>query len=525
MFCLCVVSGLSAGLFSGTFTFARVSFAGIFGDDNPFFEAFTTFFRSLIVYQNIIPIALFISLEVTKTVQSYFINQDLEMFSEKNQQSVLPKSWNLCDDLGQIEYIFSDKTGTLTSNMMEFKRASINGVIYGQPIAGPTGTQSILSPTSTAYNPKEELKAMRDTLSQLFDNKYADAGFGFVDTNIARHLKEPGVQSGKIREFFTLLALCHTVLVENDDQKHEINYKAQSPDEAALVSAAKNMGFACLNRTDNKVEIDVMGEVRTYTVLNIIEFNSDRKRMSVIVKRPEGDIFLFCKGADSVIYERLSPNLGANFTEVTSQHMETFANEGLRTLCLTYRSITADEYQDWSKKYNAAQASLEDRDAKCDQVANLIEKDLILMGASAIEDKLQEGVPDTLSMLGSAGIKLWVLTGDKVETAINIGFSCNLLKKSMILIAIQSLSLTETKVQLKEALLRFWDHRGNPKETGGYALVIDGNSLKFALSDELKGLLLELGCRCHSVLCCRVSPLQKAMVVRLVRRGLVSNFN
>ena len=401
---------------------------------------------------------------------------------------------------------------------MEFKRASINGVMYGQPISSSSGSNAALN----NKDPKEELKFMNDGLAQLFDNKYMDPTSGFIDSNIAKHLKEPGVQSGKIREFFTLLALCHTVLVENDDQTHEIKYKAQSPDEAALVSAAKNLGFACLNRTDNKVEIDVMGELRTYTVLNIIEFNSDRKRMSVIVKRPEGDIFLFCKGADSVIYERLSSSLSESLVNDTSSHMEVFANEGLRTLCLAYRPIAYEEYQDWNKQYNIAQASLEDREKKCDEVADLIEKNLILMGASAIEDKLQDGVPDTLSQLSSAGIKLWVLTGDKVETAINIGFSCNLLKKSMILIAIQSLNTEETKVQLKEALLRFWDNKGNPKEAGGYALVIDGHSLKFALTDELKGLLLELGCRCQSVLCCRVSPLQKAMVVRLVRRGLVT---
>jgi phospholipid-translocating ATPase len=134
----------------------------------------------------------------------------------------------------------------------------------------------------------------------------------------------------KIREFFSLLAVCHTVLVEKPDESNpnQILYRAQSPDEAALVDAAKNVGFACLNRTDNKVEIDLMGTSRTYTILNIIEFNSDRKRMSVIVRRPEGDIILLTKGADSVIYQRLDKLISKDIMEITSIHLESFANEG-----------------------------------------------------------------------------------------------------------------------------------------------------------------------------------------------------
>jgi phospholipid-translocating ATPase len=161
-----------------------------------------------------------------------------------------------------------------------------------------------------------------------------------------------------------------------------------------------------------------------------------------------------------------------------------------------------------------------DREKECDRIADMIERNMTLMGATAIEDKLQDGVPDSIATLSRAGIKLWVLTGDKVETAINIGFSCNLLQKSMTLIMIHSNSIEETTMQLQQALDRFWEAGGQARNGASLALVIDGNSLKFALEPECKRLLLELGCRCKSVLCCRVSPLQKALVVRMVKHGL-----
>ena len=171
---------------------------------------------------------------------------------------------------------------------------------------------------------------MANSLKELFDGKYTDPKPGFIDSDIPKHLLERGEQGNRIREFFSLLALCHTVLVEKPDATNPnlISYRAQSPDESALVNAAKNLGFVCLHRSDNKIEIDLMGELRTYTVLNVMEFNSDRKRMSVIIERPEGDLVLMCKGADSVIYERLNIQASENLMKITSSHLEEFANDG-----------------------------------------------------------------------------------------------------------------------------------------------------------------------------------------------------
>lgn len=232
---------------------------------------------------------------------------------------VEPKAWNLCDDLGQIEYIFSDKTGTLTSNMMEFRKASINGIVYGDIF------------TSVDIQ-KESTKTMIDGLKEMFDTKYVSQTPSFVDKHIAAHLISGSIQAKKIREFFTLLAVCHTVLLEapTKDNPTRLVYNAQSPDEAALVSTARDVGVAFIGRENSNCHINAMGELRTYSVLHIMEFNSDRKRMSVIIRRPEGQYVLLCKGADSVIYERLSSEFNdPKLLEKTLSHLSMFANDGI----------------------------------------------------------------------------------------------------------------------------------------------------------------------------------------------------
>ncbi|KAJ3105718.1 hypothetical protein HDU97_007695 [Phlyctochytrium planicorne] len=559
---MCLICGLISAVYAGTFIKEKAPFAWSDGDSySPAYAAFVTFFSCMIIFQAIIPIALYISVDISKTVQSVFISADADMYDEALNKFVQPQAWNLCDDLGQIEYIFSDKTGTLTCNMMEFRRCSINGVLYGKDFVseaskGAAEREGKKIDQEAVDRAKAETEAeMRKVMGELFDTKYVSDKLTFVDPSLPRHLLENGEQGRRIREFFTLLSVCHTVLVERpkkeeqeknsdgevqkDAPNHEvIEYKAQSPDEAALVAAARDVGFTFLKRRDNVVDVNLIGENRSYTILNVLEFNSDRKRMSVVVRRPEGQLVLLVKGADSVIFERLrksspvSPqsapvgdDVNINYPDgadldVTSKHLEVFANEGLRTLCLAYKVIPESVYEEWNKKYTAAQASIKDREKKVDAVAELLENDLTLMGATAIEDKLQEGVPETIGTLAKAGIKIWVLTGDKMETAINISFSCNLLKRNMILIVIKSTSFSEIYQQLLEALERFWTPDGKILQGKSHALIIDGTSLKYALHKSCRSILLELGCRCNAVVCCRVSPLQKARVVSLVRKGL-----
>lgn len=188
------------------------------------------------------------------------------------------------------------------------------------------------------------------------------------------------------------------------------------------------------------MEVNALGVRKKFEILNVLEFTSTRKRMSVIARDGRGEIKLYCKGADTVIYERLASD-GSSFRDITLRHLEEFATEGLRTLCLAVTTIPEDVYNNWRETYHKASTSLQSRELKMEDAADLIETNLHLLGATAIEDKLQEGVPETIATLLRAGIHMYVLTGDKQETAINIGYSCKLLSHGMDLIILNETSL------------------------------------------------------------------------------------
>ncbi|OTB08308.1 hypothetical protein M426DRAFT_52148 [Hypoxylon sp. CI-4A] len=519
---------------------------------SPGMTGFITFWASLIVFQNFVPISLYISLEIVRTLQAIFIYSDVEMYYDKIDYPCVPKSWNISDDLGQIEYIFSDKTGTLTQNVMEFKKATINGQPYGEAY---TEAQAGMQKRMGMDVVKEGAKARQqiasgkihalEGLRKIHENPYLhDEDMTFIAPDFVDDLQGASGQQQKEANahFMLALALCHTVIAEHvPGDPPKIEFKAQSPDEAALVATARDMGFTVLGATADGIRVNVMGEEIHYPILNTIEFNSSRKRMSAIVKMPDGRIILFCKGADSIIYSRLRRGEQAELRKTTAEHLEMFAREGLRTLCIAQRVLPEHEYLEWRKEHDKAATAMQDREEKLEEVADKIEQGLTLLGGTAIEDRLQDGVPDTIELLGRAGIKLWVLTGDKVETAINIGFSCNLLNNDMELIHLKvgedesgattdEAFLTMVEEQLDKNLKTFGITGDNedlahartnhepPAPT--HALIVDGFTLRWVLHDTLKQKFLLLCKQCASVLCCRVSPAQKASVVNMVKNGL-----
>lgn len=244
------------------------------------------------------------------------------------------------------------------------------------------------------------------------------------------------------------------------------------------------------------------------------KFNSSRKRMSVVCRTPEGKLLLYVKGADNIMMDCLAP--GQSEVDVMSQALRNFGTEGLRTLVLAKRELTQTEYDGWNAIHFVAQTALEDREGALERAAEEIEKDMVLVGATAIEDKLQEGVPDTITTLAHAGITIWVLTGDKLETAENIAFACQLLTRDMQLNRVVGDSPTEMRLELETALERNKEHIGH--ETQHLALIMEGKALIAIMEDEeLTAALLAFGKMCKAVVACRVSPNQKREIVSMVR--------
>lgn len=503
----------------------------IFFDPNrPVSAAVTHFFTAIMLYSYLIPISLYISVEIVKILQSLFINRDIHMYYLEADRPAHARTSNLNEELGQVDTILSDKTGTLTCNSMEFIKCSIGGIAYGQ---GVTEVEKAIIERNGAVN---------RTIENLSEKKSAVKGFNFDDKRVVNGnwVNEP--RPDVIQLFFCLLATCHTVIPEVDEEKGKILYEAESPDEAAFVISARELGFEFYNRTQTSVSLHEMDPLsgkrveRLYKILSVIEFNSSRKRMSVIIKDEDGKILLFCKGADSVMFERLGKD-GREFEKKTKQHVNEYANAGLRTLILAYREVDENEYEEFNEKFTEAKNLVSaDREAVIDEVAENMEKDLILLGATAVEDKLQSGVPQCIDKLAKAGIKIWVLTGDKMETAINIGFACRLLRQEMkqiIIIletseikalekagdkeALEEASKESVVSQISEGLAQIATSKASSE---ALALIIDGKSLAYALGDDMKNIFFELAVGCASVICCRSSPKQKALVTRLVKDGI-----
>ncbi|CAF1120882.1 unnamed protein product [Adineta ricciae] len=467
------------------------------------------------------------NIEIIRLILSKWIDWDNRMYYEPNNVQAQARTTTLNEELGQIQYIFSDKTGTLTQNMMTFKKCSIRGQLYGYA--------------------DDEIEGS-DIRSVDFQEKYGT--FQWYDKKLLDAIER---NDRNVHRFFTLLSVCHTVMSEEKDG--EIIYQAQSPDDDALVSASRAFGFMFLDRTQNSITVRFGDREETYDLLHILDFDNDRKRISVIVKQ-HGRIFLYCKGADSKIEERLDPS-ERGLMAITNDHLHQFATNGLRTLCLAYKELHESDYEIWAKKLHAATTSMDRRDEKVSKAYEEIEKNLKLLGATAIEDKLQDGVPECIERLTSAGIKIWVLTGDKLETARNIGLSCRLLTDAMVLYNIEEDTEDAVKEKLRRIrndmirkieqlfnvqiedktkrlnwkdwgidVMNFDQHRKSTQQTErdeeafqGFGLLITGSALLFALNEGLKMKFLEISTMCQAVICCRVTPLQKAQVVDLVMKN------
>ncbi|KAI0460414.1 hypothetical protein F5B21DRAFT_519156 [Xylaria acuta] len=430
-------------------------------------------FKDLVTYwvlfSSLVPISLFVTVELVKYWHAILINDDLDIYYDQTNTPANCRTSSLVEELGMVGFVFSDKTGTLTCNMMEFKQCSIGGIQYAEEV------------------PEDRRATVQD-----------GAEVGIHDfKQLAENLKSHQT-SEAIHHFLALLSTCHTVIPERDEKNGgKIKYQAASPDEGALVQGAVSMGYAFIARKPRTVMIEVAGKELEYELLAVCEFNSTRKRMSTIYRCPDGKIRLYCKGADTVILERLNDD--NPHVEQTLLHLEEYAAEGLRTLCLAMREIPDHEFQEWYAMFEKAQTTVGgNRADELDKAAEIIEHDLYLLGATAIEDRLQD----------EANIKVWVLTGDRQETAINIGMSSKLLSEDMMLLIVNEENANATRQNIQKKLEAIRNNAEGSIEMDTLALVIDGKSLTYALEPEMEKLFFDLAVMCKA----------KALVVKLVKK-------
>ncbi|KAG8508803.1 putative phospholipid-transporting ATPase VB [Galemys pyrenaicus] len=723
---------------------------------------FYMFLTMIILLQVLIPISLYVSIELVKLGQIFFLHNDLDLYDEENDLSIQCRALNITEDLGQIQYIFSDKTGTLTENKMVFRRCTIMGSEYshqenakrletpkdpdsdseewtqyqclsfparcaqgpvtvrGQrvtqplrrcqsarvPIQGHCRQRSMGHGESTAPPVAFNSSIEKDvTPDRNLLSKVHDAALWLETLSDTRPAKTYLSTTATIADFFLALTICNSVMVsttteprqrvrtdnsrggmdgrkvrgrwwspgqetdtraptvlqsnvlsslgtkvtappsakpggtslekiqqlfqklklsslsqsfsstapsdadlgdslqttvptpdseERDDAfvcsegystdggyrssmwdqsdtqgsgsavsweelpeglgRPELCYEAESPDEAALVHAARAYSFTLMSRTPEQVTVRLpQGTCLTFDVLSTLGFDSVRKRMSVVVRHPlTREILVYTKGADSVIMDLLEDPACAIDIDMekkvrkirarTQKHLDFYAKEGLRTLCIAKKVLSEEDFQRWASFRSQAEASLDNRDELLMETAEHLENQLTLLGATGIEDRLQEGVPDTIAALREAGIQLWVLTGDKQETAVNIAHSCRLLYQTDTVYSINTenqetcesiLDCTLEEVKQfygprKPARQLFGLHlppETTPPPASGAAvpeigLVIDGKTLNAIFQGKLERKFLELTQFCRSVLCCRCTPLQKSMIVKLVRDKL-----
>ncbi|ORX77478.1 phospholipid-translocating P-type ATPase [Anaeromyces robustus] len=573
------------------------------------------------LYTYVIPISLFVSLEIVRFLQAFSMEKDKKMTGKQEIQHNLEKTndkskvvrhldkdpnllssrasiyrsvhkktvkkveikklnmkvnnSNLNEELGTVEYIFSDKTGTLTRNDMQLSKWFVSGKIFNRI-------------------------PLQKSLLERFENPECSAE-----------------EKNTIKEFCRAVAMCNETIPSFEPKTYEIIYESQSPDESALVYGIKTEGVNLIERNRSSVSIGMWGSEKAsslrmqveenYEILMVFEFNSDRKRMSVVLRRPDNRIVLYCKGADDIMFGRLSPDPQINdpeYIQKTKNALKTFSQDGLRVLLVATKELTEEQYDIFYNEYYYANQNINNRAVAVEEVVSKIEKDLKLLGATAIEDRLQDKVPETIDYILKSGIRFWLLTGDKQETAINIGTSSKLLSKDFNMMILNATSESECDKKLDNFIKTLKDNNSwgvdhTPKESinKGYkkflgyfkkrkqpkldpdetkrlekiweknALIVDGGTLSFIFGstteaeeeaqnkqsnnkiapitpDENKDVekkeeeienkgssfrydqnvmtsmqrkFLEIGTRCHSVICCRVTPIQKARVVKLVK--------
>uniref|UniRef100_A0A8C4HCA2 Phospholipid-transporting ATPase n=1 Tax=Dicentrarchus labrax TaxID=13489 RepID=A0A8C4HCA2_DICLA len=628
-------------------------------DLSPIMSAIYLFLTMIIVFQVLIPISLFVSIEIVKICQVYFIHQDMELYDEETDSHLQCRALNITEDLGQMQYIFSDKTGTLTENKMVFRRCTVAGVEYShdanarrlamyqemdseeEECTSHGGTLPRRDSVTSHQSARVVLRS-QSTKSHRRTGSRAEAKRASIlskhtafnitpDPQLLDKVNECSSQMDFMRfhsqpmsqlpsdladviDFFIALTICNTVVVSSPNQPRqkvqltstksiqsnhlqvnkgsssslitnrssnkgcssmlsspsaestltkldeeqpprdlehnfgpvlpcydgkawnleegELRYEAESPDEAALVYAARAYKCSLVGRLPDQVTMELphLGKLN-FELLHTLGFDSTRKRMSVVVRHPLTDqITVYTKGADSVIMDLIKPpDTGKRQKKIvnrTQNYLNLYAADGLRTLCIAKKIMSKEQYACWLQHHLEAETAIQGREELLFESALRLETNLQLLGATGIEDRLQDGVPETIASLRKAGLQIWVLTGDKQETAVNIAYACKLLDPEEEILTLNADSqafhsnFTTFEIYPSSSPSSSSSSHTPPFMVHRLGLVIDGRTLAYALDKSLEDKFLAVARSCRSVLCCRSTPLQKSMVVKLVRNKL-----
>ena len=477
---------------------------------SPELEGFLTYFTYFLLLNTMLPISLIISLELLKLAQGYFMQVDINMYSYLRDRPCKVSSFSLNEELGMIEHIFTDKTGTLTCNQMKFKFCSIGERVYGE----------VMSPVGIGLNSGHTKEVKSEfNCSEIQKDYWSPGSFP-----LAVALPSINTQKDIIDYFLRCMALCHECLIEPTESG--ITYIGQSPDEITLVDSAMRIGvkYAKISGGLIDLEIDQGGDLITarYEKICLFEFDSDRKRNSIVVKELDTNRYLmFIKGADNIM-TGLVTKPHSEYVEKISRDLLAFSEKGLRTLVLGYKVVSLQDFEQFKAQYDEAVTSVDCREEKIRRVAELVECNIDILGCTAVEDSLQDEVPSTIQDLLNAGINIWMLTGDKLETAMNIGKTCSLISENML---VEKCPATEFMSTL-ETLRRILQKVEAVNDLQECALIMDGTAIEFVMSppsgfeytkNEIMGIFLRLSEICKTVICCRVTPGQKKDVVKLVK--------
>ena len=425
-------------------------------------SSYILFFRHLLLLSSIIPISLRVNLDLAKIWYCSLIQGD------KQIPNTIARNSNIPEELGRIEFLLTDKTGTLTLNDMTLKKLSLNA----------------------------------DSVNE--DNAFEKLSFIKDLTSLESELEPPRRES--LKNLLKALAICHNVTPIKNDNDEDYSFQASSPDEIAFVRYAGASGLMLSHRSENSLGIDLeKGLTEHYVILEIFPFSSATKRMGIIVQHSYTDhITFYLKGAEDVMKDKVIEKSVSKALE----DCENFGREGLRTLIISSKSLSPQAYKQWRKEYEAACASTDNREARVRSVIEKLEANMEVLGVTGVEDKLQKDVGKTIEDIRNAGINVWMLTGDKVETAQCIAISTRLRKRNQEWFEMVNVSPSEIS-----HMLEYFIEKGTPKNK---IIVIDGATLNFVLQDHQE-LFLKAAIQCPAVVCCRVAPTQKTQIVEMLK--------